>query len=75
MVSEDEIERLAERSLNPEQARMLRLLRNRYLAGEQVDFTVINRDTTFQQIGGRRKMEWQILSNQTGSPNLRRRGR
>ena len=57
MVSEDEIERLAARSLNPEQARMLRLLRNRYLAGEQADITVFNRDTTFRQIGGRRKME------------------
>lgn len=34
MVSEDEIERLAARSLNPEQAR---LLRNRYLAGEQAE--------------------------------------
>ncbi|MDO9131332.1 MAG: hypothetical protein Q7U34_15855 [Anaerolineales bacterium] len=37
MVSEDEIERLAARSLNPEQARLLRLLRNRCLAGEQAE--------------------------------------
>ena len=45
------------RSLDPEQARMLRLLRNRFLAGEQIDIAVFNRDSTFRQIGGRRKME------------------
>jgi len=45
------------RSLQPEQARMLRLLRNRYLAGEKIDLAVFNRDATFKQIGGRRKME------------------
>lgn len=59
---EERIERnfeawVAARSLNPEQARMLRLLRNRYLAGEQVDLALFNRDATFRQIGGRRKME------------------
>lgn len=45
------------RSLHPGQAKMLRLLRNRFLAGETIDITVFNRDTTFRQIGGRRKME------------------
>ena len=45
------------RSLHPDQAKMLRLLRNRFLAGEMIDITVFNRDTTFRQIGGRRKME------------------
>ena len=48
---------VASRGLNPEQARMLRLLRNRYLAGEKIDITVFNRDATFKQVGGRRKME------------------
>ena len=48
---------VAARSLQPEQARMLRLLRNRYLAGERIDLAVFNRDATFKQIGGRRKME------------------
>ncbi|MGQ0601440.1 MAG: DEAD/DEAH box helicase family protein [Anaerolineales bacterium] len=48
---------VAARSLNPEQARMLRLLRNRYLAGETIDLSVFNRDATFRQIGGRRKLE------------------
>jgi type I restriction enzyme R subunit len=59
---EERIERnfeawVAARSLNPEQARMLRMLRNRYLAGEHVDVALFNRDATFRQIGGRRKME------------------
>jgi type I restriction enzyme R subunit len=48
---------VAVRSLNPEQARMLRLLRNRYLAGEKIDLGVFNRDSTFKDIGGRRKLE------------------
>ncbi|MBI3360211.1 MAG: hypothetical protein HY023_03790, partial [Chloroflexi bacterium] len=42
---------VAARSLHPEQSRMLRLLRNRYLAGEKVDLSVFNRDATFRQIG------------------------
>ncbi|MBN1887475.1 MAG: DEAD/DEAH box helicase family protein [Thermoflexales bacterium] len=48
---------VASRSLNPDQAKMLRLLRNRFLAGETIDITLFNRDSTFGQIGGRRKME------------------
>lgn len=59
---EERIERnfrawVAARSFNPEQARMLRLLRNRFVAGEKIDSTVFNRDPAFWQIGGRRKME------------------
>lgn len=59
---EERIERgfqawVAARSLGPEQARMLRLLRNRYLAGETIDMTVFNRDPTFRDVGGRRKLE------------------
>ena len=45
---------VAARSLNPEQAKMLRLLRNRYLAGEQINVGVFNQDTTFRTVGGRR---------------------
>ena len=48
---------VAARSLNPDQARMLRLLRNRYLAGETIDVGVFNRDSTFKAVGGRRKLE------------------
>ncbi|MBP7690017.1 MAG: hypothetical protein KA765_19030, partial [Thermoflexales bacterium] len=48
---------VAARSLNPDQAKMLRLLRNRYLAGEQINMGVFNQDTTFRTVGGRRKLE------------------
>ncbi len=48
---------VAAHALDPEQSKMLRLLRNRFLAGEQIDITVFNRDATFKQVGGRRKME------------------
>lgn len=48
---------VAAHALDPEQSKMLRLLRNRFLAGEQTDITVFNRDATFKQVGGRRKME------------------
>jgi len=48
---------VAARSLGPEQARMLRLLRNRYLAGETIDVAVFNRDPTFRDVGGRRRLE------------------
>ncbi len=48
---------VAARSLNPDQAQMLRLLRNRYIAGEKIDMAVFNRDATIKQVGGRRKME------------------
>jgi type I restriction enzyme R subunit len=48
---------VAAHSLNPEQARMLRLLRNRFLAGETIDLGVFNRDGSFRSLGGRRKME------------------
>jgi type I restriction enzyme, R subunit len=48
---------VAARSLNPDQAKMLRLLRNRYLAGEQINVGIFNQDSTFKAIGGRRKME------------------
>ena len=36
---------------------MLRLLRNRYLAGEQINVGVFNQDTTFRTVGGRHKLE------------------
>ena len=36
---------------------MLRLLRNRFLAGEQINIGVFNDDSTFRAVGGRRKLE------------------
>jgi type I restriction enzyme R subunit len=59
---EERIERnfqawVASRSLNPDQAKMLRLLRNRFLAGEQIDIGIFNEDSTFKAVGGRRKIE------------------
>lgn len=48
---------VAARSLNPDQAKMLRLLRNRYLAGEPINIGVFNQDSTFKAVGGRRKLE------------------
>ena len=43
---------VAARSLNPDQAKMLRLLRNRYLAGEPINIGVFNQDYDLQD--GRR---------------------
>ncbi len=45
---------------------MLRLLRNRYLAGEPINIGTFNEDSTFRAVGGRRKME-QLF----GTDNLR----